>query len=151
VSPLGGRRPRAAALPRTRPARAAGWLAAFAPVLVVLASCGGASPAPSAGPPDAASSAVERGRLLAETSGCQACHGRTWEGGIAPSWIGLAGSTVTLQDGTSVVADTAYLTRSITDPAAQRSGTATMVMPPNRLTDEQVADVVAFIESLGQG
>jgi cytochrome c1 len=49
-----------------------------------------------------------------------------------------------------VLADTAYLTRSITDPSAEKSGTATMVMPPNQLTAEQVAEVVAFIESLGQ-
>ena len=94
---------------------------------------------------------AERGERIAVESGCQACHGRNWEGGVAPGWIGLAGSTVTLRDGTTVVADTAYLTRSITDPAVEVSGTSTMVMPPNRLTDEQVADVVAFIESLGRG
>ncbi len=133
--------------------RALATAASAALALVALASCGGGGSDGSSSNDDGGgvSSAVERGRLLAETSGCQACHGRNWEGGIAPAWIGLAGSTVTLQDGTTVVADTAYLTRSITDPSAQKSGTGTMVMPPNRLTDEQVADVVAFIESLGQG
>jgi cytochrome c oxidase subunit 2 len=94
---------------------------------------------------------AERGERIAAESGCQACHGRNWEGGIAPTFIGLAGSTVTLQDGTTVVADTAYLTRAITDPSAEKAGTTTMVMPPNRLNAEQVADIVAFIESLGQG
>jgi cytochrome c oxidase subunit 2 len=94
---------------------------------------------------------AERGERIAAESGCQACHGRNWEGGIAPTFIGLAGSTVTLQDGTTVVADTAYLTRAITEPAAEKAGTTTMVMPPNRLNAEQVADIVAFIESLGQG
>jgi cytochrome c oxidase subunit 2 len=94
---------------------------------------------------------AERGERIAAESGCQACHGRNWEGGIAPTFIGLAGSTVTLQDGTTVLADTAFLTRSITDPSAEKSGTSTMVMPPNQLTADQVADIVAFIESLGQG
>lgn len=128
-----------------RARRAARWASATAFVAVVVA-CGDRTSTDTGN----ARTPAERGERIAAESGCQACHGRNWEGGVAPTWIGLAGSTVTLQDGTTVVADTAYLTRSITDPAVEISGNATMVMPPNRLTDEQVADVVAFIESLGR-
>ncbi len=87
--------------------------------------------------------------MIASESGCQACHGRAWEGGAGPALIGLAGSTVTLRDGTTVVADRDYLVRSIADPSAEVSGNFSMRMPPNQLTDEQVADVVAFVEALG--
>ena len=85
---------------------------------------------------------------MTQQNGCVACHGANGEGGAAPSWVGLAGSTVTLDDGTTVVADAEYLARSITAPAEQKVAGATLVMPANMLTAEQVADVVAFIESL---
>lgn len=93
---------------------------------------------------------VSQGEQLAATSGCQACHGKNYEGGIAPTWIALAGRTVTFDDGTTAVADTAYLTRSIVDPQAEKVAGYQIVMPKNALTDTQVAAVVAFIESLGR-
>ena len=48
------------------------------------------------------------------------------------------------------MADTAYLTRSIVDPQAEKVAGYQIVMPKNALTDTQVAAVVAFIESLGR-
>lgn len=94
------------------------------------------------------SPAAERGRVIAESSGCVSCHGATWSGGVGPSWIDLAGSTVVLSDGTTVTADTDYLTKAITTPAAQQVQGYTVVMPSNALTSAEVADVVAFIEAL---
>ncbi len=94
------------------------------------------------------SPAAERGRLIAASSGCASCHGATWSGGVGPSWLDLAGSTVVLSDGTTLTADTDYLTKAITTPAAQQVQGYTVVMPSNALTAAQVADVVAFIEAL---
>ena len=63
-------------------------------------------------------------------------------------WIGLAGSDVELADGTVVVADTAYLTRAIADPSAELVAGYNLKMPANRLSDAEIADIVAFIETL---
>jgi cytochrome c oxidase subunit 2 len=94
------------------------------------------------------SAAAARGQSVAVDAGCQACHGLNWNGGVGPALVGLAGSTVTLDDDTTVVADEAYLTRAVADPAAQKTKGYTIVMPANSLTADQVADVVAFIQEL---
>jgi cytochrome c oxidase subunit 2 len=95
-----------------------------------------------------ASDAIARGQELARTKGCSACHGAKGEGGLGPAWVGTLGSTVTLTDGTQVVVDEAYLTRSITDPQAQVVTGYAVAMPPQQFTDQEVADLVAYITSL---
>ncbi len=75
------------------------------------------------------------------------CH-RESGGGIGPDWDGLAGSTVTLEDGSTVVADEAYLTLAITDPDAQIVDGYDIRMPANDLGDDDVAAIVAYIQSL---
>jgi len=121
--------------------------AVMAIVPLTMAACGGddSSSSSSAAP---LSAAAERGRSTAINSGCASCHGPTWQGGVAPAWIGLAGSTVTLSDGSTVTADAAYLARSITAPADQKVTGYSIVMPANGLTPDEVADVVAFIQAL---
>ena len=67
---------------------------------------------------------------------------------MGPAWKGLAGSTVLLEDGASVVAETDYLIRSIVDPDADLVRGYTVRMPSNTLSLEEVASVVAYIEEL---
>jgi cytochrome c oxidase subunit 2 len=88
------------------------------------------------------------GEQLARSSGCAGCHGQDFGGGAGPTWIGLAGSDVELKNGTVVVADTAYLTRAIADPSAELVADYNLKMPANRLSDAEIADIVAFIETL---
>ncbi|MFC3209025.1 c-type cytochrome [Aquamicrobium soli] len=98
-------------------------------------------------------SATEHGAELAEENGCTACHAPTKEKLVGPGWGGLYGSTVTLADGSSVVADDAYLTEKILKPDAQVvEGYEAGVMPSfaELLDAEQIADVVAYIRSLGE-
>ena len=81
--------------------------------------------------------------------GCASCHttdGRRSEG---PTWAGLAGSPVELADGTTVTADSDYLRRSITDPGAQVVAGYGPTMPTVEVTDAQLEELVAFIQSLG--
>jgi mono/diheme cytochrome c family protein len=59
------------------------------------------------------------GKRLFTSDTCSACHSLTGAAGAGPTLKGLSGSTVTLNDGSTVAADDAYLTRSITDPNAQ--------------------------------
>jgi cytochrome c oxidase subunit II len=96
------------------------------------------------------STAAKHGQQLSKSSGCTACHGANGQGGIGPAWVGSLGSTVKLTDGTSVTVDDAYLTRSIKDPQAQVVAGYSVSMPSNNLSDQDVADLVAYISALKQ-
>jgi cytochrome c oxidase subunit 2 len=99
----------------------------------------------SAGKPDAA-----RGEKLYQEYGCKACHSIDGAKGIGPTWRGVFESQVKLADGSSVLADSAYLTESIKLPAAKIvEGFPANAMPNfGYLTDGQVADLVEFIKTL---
>jgi len=119
-------------------------LLGLAVLAVALAGCGGGGDAG----PDLSEQAL-RGRAVAESNGCVACHGDRGQGSVGPAWIGLAGATITLDDGSSVVADSGYLRRAILEPKAQRKDGYTIEMPVVELTTQQVDDLVAYIEELG--
>jgi cytochrome c oxidase subunit 2 len=122
-------------------------------------SCGGGgeqtgSGDGESGSPDVtapADAAVANGEQLARSSGCAGCHGQNFGGGAGPSLVGLAGSDVTLADGSVVVADTAYLTRAIAEPSADLVAGYNLRMPANGLSDAEIADIVAYIETLAEG
>ena len=76
---------------------------------------------------------------------------RPFGGGAGPGWIGLAGSDVELAGGTVVVADTDYLIRAIADPSAELVADYTLKMPANNLSDAEIADIVAYIETRADG
>lgn len=89
------------------------------------------------------------GMKVAQRQGCSACHGGNFQGtGTAPTFVGLAGSTVELNDGTTVVADDAYLTESIVKPGAKKVKGYSAVMPTFSLPDADVANLVEFIKAL---
>lgn len=108
------------------------------PLALACAEADGGSS--SAGPAD-------RGAELARIHACASCHGSDGEGGFGPAWTGLAGSEVELSDGRTVVADTEYLRRAITDPAAELRKGYTVPMPEVPVTDEEVDVLVAYVES----
>jgi cytochrome c oxidase subunit 2 len=121
---------------------------AAAPVVAVivassLTGCG------SDGNPTSLSPAAERGRDVARANGCSACHGTDGEGGVGPPFVGLYGSQVTLSDGSTVVADDAYVAEATRDPGASRVAGYAIDMPGNDLDDAQIAAVVTYIRELG--
>ncbi len=91
------------------------------------------------------------GEQLARSNGCTGCHGPDFGGGAGPRLVGVAGSEVTLADGSTIVADNAYLTRSIAQPSADLVADYNLKMPANALSDADIADIVAFIETLADG
>ena len=118
--------------------------AAVAAVLAFgAAACGGDSSSSSGDPGEL------DGRQVAIENGCAACHGSDGQGGVGPTWIGLAGSTVELDDGSMVVADTDYLTRAIVDPAAEIRPGWSVNMPQRSFEPGEVEAMVEYIESLG--
>jgi cytochrome c oxidase subunit 2 len=49
-----------------------------------------------------------------------------------------------------VTADDAYLTRAIADPGAERVAGFALEMPANDLSEEEIAQIVAYIRALGE-
>jgi len=90
-----------------------------------------------------------RGQAAVAANGCAACHSINGAAGIGPTWFGLFGHEVELTDGSLVLADEAYLTESIKAPQAKIvHGFENQLMPTYGFTDEQIADIVAYIKTL---
>jgi len=109
----------------------------------------------SANTPDAADlkAAIERGRRLAEQRGCTNCHSTDGSKGVGPTWKGLFGEEVALDDGRQFTRDDAYLRRAIIDPDAEivagfERGIMSGAMPGKKLTDSEVEALVRYIKSL---
>lgn len=88
------------------------------------------------------------GERLYVSVGCNRCHTTTGFRMSGPSFLGIAGSDVELADGTTVLADAAYLEASIRTPAADVVAGFQPLMPSFELGDDEIAHLVAFIESL---
>ena len=99
---------------------------------------------------------VAKGEELWSSTGCAGCHSVDGSKGVGPTMQGLAGSTVTLDDGSTVTADDAYLARSITDPDAQVSEGYTSGVMSGAVASQKfetrpqdVDALVAYIEAQG--
>ena len=99
---------------------------------------------------------IARGEYWYRTQGCKACHNITGDpGGVGPTYKGLYGSQVELEDGKTVFADEGYLKESIIDPNAKLvkgfGATGKSAMPGNfgkSLKPEQIDEIIAWIETL---
>ncbi len=93
---------------------------------------------------------ARRGLEAASLAGCMRCHTPDGTTHIGPTWLGLYGSRVKLTDGTTVVADEAYLTRSMMDPMAEIVAGFPPAMPTyqGRLDPPETAAILAYIKYL---
>lgn len=90
-----------------------------------------------------------RGEALAISNGCLGCHTIDGSGGTGPTWFNLYGRQEQLADGTTVIVDDAYIHESILQPQAKLvAGFESVVMPAYDFTDEQIADIIAYIKTL---
>jgi cytochrome c oxidase subunit 2 len=89
-----------------------------------------------------------RGEKLYTQIGCSGCHSLTGAEGLGPTWKHLFGEEVRLTDGSVVIADDAYLTESIKFPQNKIVANFKPGMPDFKLTDKQIADLVAFIKTI---
>jgi cytochrome c oxidase subunit 2 len=101
--------------------------------------------------PEATTPAAQ-GAQIAETRGCLSCHSVDGSALVGPSWKGLFGSEVEFEDGSTAIADEAYLRSSILDPAAQIVAGYPNVMPAaySFLTDKEMAALIEYIKSLSE-
>src|SRR5262249_18067422 len=91
------------------------------------------------------------GKELFEQKGCITCH---QPGSVlGPQLAGIVGTTVTLQDDTTVKVDDDYIRESILTPTAKIVKGFAPVMPTfkGQVTEEQVMQLIAYIKSLGNG
>ncbi|MDE0692241.1 MAG: cytochrome c oxidase subunit II [Gammaproteobacteria bacterium] len=95
--------------------------------------------------PKSYSAMAMRGRDVAETNGCFACHTLDGSVVVGPTWQGLWGSTRTMTDGSEVVVDDAYIDESVRNPAVKVVEGFAPVMIPYDLSEE---DMQALIEYL---
>ncbi|MCO6452485.1 MAG: c-type cytochrome [Caldilineales bacterium] len=95
----------------------------------------------------------ENGRALAQGNACLGCHSTDGSVLVGPTWQGLYGSTTEFEDGTTAVADDAYLHESIVNPTARIVKGFSPLMPQtygDSLTEDQITDIISYIQTLAQ-
>jgi cytochrome c oxidase subunit 2 len=99
---------------------------------------------------DVRGSLAEQGRRIAAVQGCFKCHTVDGTQHIGPTWLDLYGARVRLEDGRTVAADEAYLTRSMMEPNAEIVAGYKGLMPTyqGKLTGPEAAAITEFIKTL---
>lgn len=95
-------------------------------------------------------SMAERGMEVAATKGCLSCHTLDGQPHVGPTWRGLWYSQVSLVTGATVLANEAYLTRSMMDPYLEVVAGFPPVMPTYQglLEPAEVGALLELIRSL---
>jgi cytochrome c oxidase subunit 2 len=89
------------------------------------------------------------GMALAVEKGCTACHTFDGTAGIGPTWKGTYGTLRTLNDDSQILADDAYLVRSIREPAAEVVNGFENIMIAPELSEAELAELLQLIRELG--
>jgi cytochrome c oxidase subunit 2 len=122
-------------------------------VVAATATTTAASPTAGAAAPDGPFDAdlAAQGQQLFASLGCAGCHQDV--DAVGPTLRGVYNTPQPLTDGSSVVADEAYLRESILDSTAKVVEGYQPIMPPyqGQLEDAQVDQLVEYIKSLGAG
>ena len=105
----------------------------------------------AAGSGSGTASPAERGKALAEKSGCLGCHSVDGTEKIGPTFRGIYGRRTVFSDGREVTADEEYLRESIVDPGAKIVKGYPNVMPTFKtsLSPDDIADVVLYLKGIG--
>lgn len=92
----------------------------------------------------------ERGATLFEKRACATCHNAD-SGARGPDLRGVFGTKRKLSNGDGVIADADYIRESIIEPRQKIVAGYAPVMPTfkGQLSEEQIAALVAYIESIG--
>jgi cytochrome c oxidase subunit 2 len=103
-------------------------------------------------PPTGAETPADKGARVAQDTGCLSCHSIDGSDSVGPTWLGLFGRQVQLEDGSTVVADEAYLLNSIRHPGDQIVAGYPNIMPSaySNVADEDLNSLVEYIKSLSE-
>jgi cytochrome c oxidase subunit 2 len=98
-----------------------------------------------------ASKGKPRGTQLYQEKGCMACHSIDGTPRVGPTLKGLFGKTITVMtDGKerNITADEAYLRKSILEPNADVVKGFPPVMPPEKMTKDEIDKFIHYIKEL---
>jgi cytochrome c oxidase subunit 2 len=95
-------------------------------------------------------SMAQVGESLFSQYGCASCH-RQDTGGRCPPLVGVFGTRVPLEDGSSVLADEQYIRESILQPRAKVVAGYQPIMPTfqGKLEEDDLLSLIAYIKSIG--
>lgn len=96
---------------------------------------------------DESMSLEELGAQVAAQNACNGCHSIDGTQVIGPTWKDLYGSQRTFSDGSTAIADEAYIRESILNPTAKVVEGFQPVMPPVPLSEEQIDALVAYAKA----
>ncbi|MDZ7718869.1 MAG: c-type cytochrome [Balneolaceae bacterium] len=92
-----------------------------------------------------------RGEQLYAQNACQTCHSLDGSRLVGPSFQGLFGRQRTFTDGSTRVADEAYITQSIREPGSQVvEGYQNAMVPYDYLSEGEVQSLIEFIKSVSE-
>jgi cytochrome c oxidase subunit 2 len=96
-----------------------------------------------------ANTMVAAGQQLFQDRGCANCHG-VRDTLRAPTLNSISGSKITLEDGSTVVADEDFLRESIVNPYNKITKGYSNTMPAyaGQLTEEQILSLITYMKSL---
>lgn len=100
--------------------------------------------------PEGAGNPVTVGAKLYLNKGCVTCHTTDGSPRVGPSWKGIWGTSVKLDDGSTRTVDATYVRESVLHPQSFARPGYPPVMPSfeGQLRDRELAALVAYIESL---
>ena len=93
---------------------------------------------------------VAKGRQIADQNGCFACHSLDGTAVVGPTWQGLWGREITLTDGSTVVADEAYIIESIVEPNVKLVEGYGSVMTPYAFEDDEMEALLRFLQETAE-
>jgi cytochrome c oxidase subunit 2 len=97
----------------------------------------------------AANTPEGRGEKLVIQNGCLGCHSIDGSPGTGPTWLGLYERQEEMADGSVITANDDYIKESILNPQVKIvAGFEGVLMPAYEFTDEQIADIIAYMKTL---
>jgi cytochrome c oxidase subunit 2 len=110
-----------------------------------------AAAAPAAATSDAEMakmSPAERGKHWYETKLCATCHSLDGSARVGPSFKGVYGKQHKLTDGSTIIADEAYLKESMLNPMAKVVEGYPPAMPAGLVDEKQAEDLIEFLKTV---
>ena len=89
-----------------------------------------------------------KGRSIAESNGCFACHTLDGSTAVGPTWKGFWGTTVEMEDGNLRTIDEMYVRKSITNPDVEIRKGFSSEMVPYEFTEEEMTSLLDYFKTL---